>query len=254
VNPVARCLCCAALFGLDLGQSQEERSLLLPSPVILAGVVSDSDGKPLSDVWINHTGRRTENLKTDAYGRFEITTRAPAVVFRKRGFQSRYWRVSEDRNLTIALTGATPRAKTCRALSGCSSLKGFDSEFCLPIVPGVNVSKQGNDIDYGQRWFWIRTQSGKAGIQHASGPLWGSGLPFDENVWSARDYVETSYRDSAGFDILDARGKSPDGKCWRVLGRVFETAYYRDVPEKDAALLDRVLDGACIQPAKVERR
>jgi hypothetical protein len=253
VNPVARCLCCAALFGLAQAQSRKEQSVLLPSPVTLAGVVTDSDGKPLSDVWINHTGRRMENLKTNAYGRFEITIQAPAIVFRKSGFQSRYWRVSEDRNLTIALTGPAPRAKTCRALSGCLALKEFLSQFCLPVVPGVNVKKS-NDIDYGQRWFWIKTQSEKAGIQHAAGPLWGPGLPFDEDVWSARDYVEKSYRDPDGYGVLDARGKSSDGKSWRVLGRVFETAYYRDVSEQDAALLDRVLDGAYVQPAKVERR
>ena len=253
MNPVARCLCCAAVLGLALAQSQKEQDLLLPSRVTIAGVVTDSDGKPLSDVWINHTGGRMENLKTDSQGRFEITTRAPAIVFRKSGFQSKYWRVSEDHNLTIALAGPAPRARKCRALSGCLGLKEFLSQFCLPVVRGVNV-KQSNDIDYGQRWFTIKTQSGMTGIQHAAGPMWGPGLPFDQDVWSARDYVETSYLDPAGYGVLDARGKSPDGKSWRVLGRVFETASYRDVSERDAALLDRVLDGACVQPPKVERR
>ena len=227
---------------------------MLPSPVRLSGVVTDNDGRPLSDVWINHTGVRLENVKTDSQGRFDIGTRAPAIVFRKHGFQSKYCRVSGDRPLAVILTCPARRAKACGAFSNCVSLKGFMSWFCLLKVPGVTVSKQGNDIDYGQRLFWVRTQSGRAGIQHAAGPMWGPGLPFDEDVWAARDYAETTYIDSEGFSIIDARGKSIDGKCWRVLGHVFETASYRNVSEHDTRLLDRVLDGACVEAPQVKSR
>jgi hypothetical protein len=111
----------------------------------------------------------------------------------------------------------------------------------------VTVGKPGNDIDYGQRVFWVKTQSGTAGIQHASGGMWGPGLPLNEDVWSARDYVEKSYIDRDGLGIIDARGSSIDGKCWRVLGHPFETASYRNVPEHDTALLDRVLNGVCVE-------
>ena len=254
MNRASRYLSCAALVGVVFAQSEKERALLAPSPVRLSGVVMDKDGRPISDVWINHTGVRIENVKTDSHGRFDIETRAPAVVFRKDGFQSKYWRVSGDGSLAVVLTGPAPRAKACRAFSSCATLKGFMSAFCLPKVSGVNVSKQGNDIDYGQRSFWVTTQSGKAGIQHAAGPMWGPGLPFDEDVWSAHDYAETTYSDSEGFSIIDARGKSIDGKCRRLLGHVFETASYRNVPEEDIALLDRVLDGACVEATQVKSR
>jgi hypothetical protein len=74
----------------------------------------------------------------------------------------------------------------------------------------------------------------------------GHGRPSDELDWSAQNYVETSYRDPEGFLIIDARGKDIDGKCWHVLGHVFETAAYQNVPEEETSLLDRVLDGACV--------
>ena len=226
---------------------------MLPSRVRLYGVVVDSAGEPLGDVRINHTGVRAETIRTDLHGRFDIETSAPAVVFRKDGFQSRYWRVSGDRELAVTLNAATSRAKECRAVSGCVSLKGFLSTFCLPRVPGVNISKQNNDVDYGQRWFWIRTPGGKAGIQHASGLHWG-GLPIDYDVWSARDYAETAYVDREGFRVIDARGKGADGRCWRLVGHAFETASYRNVPEQDASLLDRVLDGLCVDAKRFKNR
>jgi hypothetical protein len=245
----SRWLFCAALAGIALAQSPRERALMLPSPVRLTGVVRDNEGKALPGVWINHTGVRVENVKTDSQGRFDIQNWGPAIVFRKEGYQSKYWPVSGDREMAIALSGPAPRLKPCAAFSRCLGLSGFMSVFCLPKVRGVNVSKRNNDVDYGQRVFWIKTPDGVTGVQHAAGMMWG-GLPLDEDVWSARDYVERDYQDSEGFGILDARGKSAEGKCWRVLGRVFETASYRDVREQDTGLLDRVIDGACVEPIR----
>ena len=149
--------------------------------------------------------------------------------------------------MTIALAPA-PRAKACGRFSDCASLQYVFSTFCLPRIPGVHVSAQRNDIDYGQRVFAAKTPSGTVVIQHAAGPMWGSGLPFDEDIWSASEYSENAWVDSDGFSLIDARGKSADGTCWRVLGHAFETASYRNVPEQDTVLLDRVLDGACVNP------
>ena len=223
---------------------------MLPSPIRLSGVVTDNEGRPLSDVRIDHTGARSGTVRTDLQGNFDIETRAPAVVFRKNVFQSQYLRVDsgEKTALAITLAGPAPFAKECGPRPSCSSLRYFGSAFCLPKIHGVNVSKQGNDIDYGQRSFWITTSAGKVGVQHAAGPMWGSGLPLDEQVWSATEYTETSYRDREGLLITDARGKSIDGKRWRDLGHAFESASYRGVSEQQAVLLDRVLDGACVKP------
>jgi len=220
---------------------------MLPQSVHLSGIVTDHGGKPLSEVWINHTGARIENVQVDGQGHFDIETRAPAIVFRKNGFQSKYWKVSENRNMVIALDGPAPPANQCDASAGCVSLEGFRSAFCLPRIPGVNVSKQANDADYGQRLFWIETPRGKAGIQHAAGGMWGAGLPFNEDVWSAVSYVERTSIDPQGFNIIDARGKSADGYCWRMVGHFSETASYRRVSQQDTELLDQVLDRLCIQ-------
>ena len=127
--------------------------------------------------------------------------------------------------------------------------EGRPSRFCFQKGSyGVTVTAQGNDIDYGQRWFVIQTPAGKRGIQHGAGGMWSFGLPFDEDVWSATEYIETDYRDPEGFLIIDARGQNVNGECWHVLGHFGETASYRKVSQDQAGLLDKVLDSACALP------
>lgn len=224
---------------------------MLPSATRLSGIVADIDGKPLADVWLHHTGLQGRILKTDAEGRFEIQTRAPAIVFRKDGFKGRYYRIERDATVEVKLDPAPP-LKACPSSARCLSIECFMSAFCLPKVRGVSVTEQGNDSDYAQRQFVIQTPSGSKGIQHAAGPMWGSGLPLDEDVWSAVEYRETDYRDLEGFLVIDARGKASNGECWRILGHAFETASYRKLPADEASLLDKVLDGVCLrlQPRK----
>jgi hypothetical protein len=240
------------LFGIALALSAQQDTFMLPSPVRLTGVVTDNAGQPLKGVWIDHTGARVENIVTDSNGRFDIETRAPAVVFRQNGFKSRYWRVADTGPVKIVLDGPAPLFRECNASSRCLSLGGFHSTFCLPRIKGVKVSNQGNDVDYGQRFFWTATAAGRVGIQHASGPMWGDGLPFNEQVWSAKDYTETTYRDRDGFWIIDVRVTSSYGLHWRLLGHAFETAEYRALPDGSTTLLDKVLDGACITPTRFE--
>lgn len=243
---------CALLWSAWLGPSQIEKSQLLPSPVRLFGAVTDASGRPLSDVWICHTGPGLgpRYPKSDSLGRFDIETRAPAIVFRKGGFQSRYLRVSNKNqgSLAITLSGPTPQMKPCSASSRCVSLKYFGSAFCLPRIRGVNISKQGNDVDYGCRSYWVATQEGKIVAQHNAGPLWGPGSPLEEEVWSSTEYHETAYQDREGSLVTDARGESTAGKYWRVLGHSFESVSYRGVSAQQAAVLDPVIDGACIEP------
>jgi hypothetical protein len=177
-----------------------------------------------------------------------IQTQAPAIVFRKDGFNGKYYRVERDAIIDIKLAPVADSLKTCPSFANCLSLHGFMSAFCLPKVRGVDATEQSNDIDYGQRMFLIRGSSGRKGIQHAAGPMWSFGTPLDEEVWSAVEHSETGYRDLEGFLIVDSRGKSADGKCWRVLGHAFETASYRKVAPDEAKLLDKVLDGVCLKP------
>lgn len=242
-----RLLCClAALLNVVRGQAAKEGGLLLSSPIHLSGIVTDHDGKPLANVWINHTGIQGQIMKTNAEGRFEIQTRAPSIVFRKDGFKGRFCRVERDATVEVKLDPA-PQLKACPSSANCLSLKGFMSAFCLPKIRGVNVTAQSNDIDYGQREFVIQTLGGRKGIQHAAGPMWGAGLPLDDEVWSSVEYHETGYRDVEGFQVIDARGKTSNGECWRVLGHAFETASYRKLSADEVSLLDKVLDGVCLR-------
>jgi len=247
VNSIARPVYSLPFASIAIAQTQAERVLMLQSPVYLSGVVTNTDGKALADVWIQHASLKYPSGKTDAQGQFDITTQAPAIVFRKDGFNGSYYRVQRDDTLQIKLEPAR-LFLACRSSADCVSLKGWPSRFCFQRVRGVKVTAQGNDIDYGQRWFVIKTPAGKRVIQHGAGGMWSFGLPFDQDVWSATQYSETDYRDPDGFLIIDARGKNVNGECWRVLGHFGETASYRKVPAQQAGLLDKVLDSTCVKP------
>lgn len=223
---------------------------MLAAPVRVAGVVTDAKGTPLAGVSIDHTGIRSRSVETDAQGRFDIGTRAPAIVFRKIGYQSKYWRVSEDRALAITLSGVVARLADCAQFSKCVTLSGWSSEFCFPRIRGTKVSEQVNDIDYGARLFSFKIPGGRVWIRHGSGPMWGPGWPLDSDVWSATNYSEKVFSDHDGHPVIDARGESSDGKYWRSLGHFGESAAYREVSKQDAALLDRVLDGVCLVTPK----
>jgi hypothetical protein len=234
-----------AWAGLVIAQTPGERVFMLQSPVHLSGIVTDTDGKALADVSIQHALLKDQQGKTDGQGRFDIRTQAPAIVFRKDGFTGNHYRVQRDDTLQIKLEPAR-QFPACRSSSDCVSLKGWPSRFCFQRVHGVKVTAQGNDIDYGQRWFVIQTPAGKRGFQHGAGGMWSFGLPFDEDVWSATEYIETDYRDPEGFLIIDARGQNVNGECLHVLGHFGETASYRKVSQDQAGLLDKVLDSACV--------
>ena len=226
-NALFRLFCsAAALFNVIFAQTAQKGGSVLPGATHLSGVVTDSEGKPLADVWLHHTGLQGQIIKTNAEGRFEIQTRAPAIVFRKDGFKGRNYRIDRNATLEVKLDPA-PQLKACPSSASCVSLKVFLSTFCLPRVRAVSVTAQVNDIDYGQRLFLIKTPGGRKGIQHAAGAMWGAGLPVDEDVWSAVEYRETDYRDPEGFLVIDARGKNSNGECWRVLGHAFETHQHR---------------------------
>src|SRR5580700_6342472 len=104
------------------------------SPIHLSGVVTDSEGKALGDVWIQHASLKYPSDKTDAQGRFDFRTQAPAIVFRKDGFTGSYYRVQRDDTLQIRL-GAARRFPACQSSSACVSLQGL-STFCLHGVRG----------------------------------------------------------------------------------------------------------------------
>jgi len=146
--------------------------------------------------------------------------------------------------LDPAVSAGAP--KFCPASSQCESIDGWGAGFCFPRIEGVQPSGQGHDIDYGVRNYIITAANEPTGIRHGSGPVWSFGRPVDTDVWKSVEYSEVIYV-ADKLAILDARGRTPDGKRWRYLGRFGESASYSGVGDDAAQLLDRVLDGMCVR-------
>lgn len=239
-----RTLIAAVIITAGLLNAQAHRDLLLPKGQSISGTVLDPDGKPIAGARIQHSNIRSATVQTDAAGKFELQTPAPALVIRKAGYRSQWLRTTDSPTVQIILQPSGLQIRACPRTEPCESITGWGAEFCFPRVPGVTASRQGQDIDYGIRGYVI--DNSKAGIRHGSGPLWSFGLPSDDDVWQSVEYRETVFGASPPLTI-DARGRTADGKHWRNLGRPGESASYRDVDEADALLLDRVLDGVCIR-------
>jgi len=128
-------------------------------------------------------------------------------------------------------------------------LEGWGAMFQFAAVPGITASKQGQDVDFGSRFYYLETKADRKGIAHGSGPSWSFGQPLNSDVWSSVKYSEMTFQIGA-FMIIDARGELPDRTRWRTLGKFGETASYRNVDEDTAQVLDQFLDGACLNLAR----
>ena len=247
--PIIACALAIPLVLCAQKLTPREESLLLPVEQRVSGIVADSSGGPIAGASVQHTAESAKEIVTDLTGHFELTTRAPAFVIRKVGFESAFVRTQNAQSIRITLKQSQGALPVCSKKFPCSSIGGFGCVFCLPHTPGIKISEQGNDIDYGQRFFSVRSNLGRQSIQHAGGPMWGPGLPYNRDVWDSVEYSEKTYRFGAGL-VVDARGQTRSGKFWRIIGRFGETASYRDVDKESATQLDRVLDGLCIQEEK----
>lgn len=221
-----------------------ERLILLPKAQTIAGIVVDSEGNPVAGAHIDHSDvREQESLFTDEQGRFQVRTRAPAVVVRKLGFDGALIRTGPVGPLRVVMQKATGSIPACH--DKCVGLASAKSMFCFPSVAGVEVHGQGRMGESTSRAFLVATRDGPREILLGSGPMWSLGIPYTGDVWESAEYSEKSFAIDDS-EIIDARGKTMDGKLWRYLGRFGESASYYEVDERDAALADRFLDGACI--------
>ncbi len=246
-----RLVCFVALcLSATHAQNLRPEAYLRKNAVRLSGVVTDPGGRPLPDVSIDHSGIEGSTPKTDAQGRFEIATRAPAIVFRKIGFNGKYFRVERKDTIEITLGPVASLLPSCSSTSGCESLNTSSSNFCLAKVSGVNVSPVSTDIDYVVRYFWIEMPKDDIWIMHGEGMTWSFGLPSNEDVWSSVEYEEKAYLYGEGFPVLDARGVHPNGGRWRFFGHMSETASYDRASVDEARVLDKVLDGVCLRPRR----
>jgi hypothetical protein len=231
-------------FGLSAQSlTPEQNSLLLKSETDVSGVVMDSSDQAIEGAYVENTGS-PRAITSDASGHFRLSTRAPSFVVRKEGYNSVFVRTTSTNPVVVTLTESRYSAPRCPNKSACDSVAGFGARFCFPRIEGVKVSKRVNDVDYGQRTFSVRTKHGRGTISYGSGPQWSLGWPPDEDVWRSVEYSERIYA-AKGAEVLDARGKTADGKLWRYLGTFGESASYEGVDAESAALLDKVLDGFC---------
>jgi hypothetical protein len=215
------------------------------------GIVVDQDGKPVAGARVDHTGDNRKLHQTDVAGRFEVNWK-PAFVFRKDGYLSKFIRPQDGEEVRITLekvAGEKPFPK-CSRLGRRFEIEGWMASLKFPMIPGVTATEQSRDVDYAIRYYYVETESGRVGIRHGAGPMWSSGLPLDESVWRSVSYEEISYKFD-GYPILDARGRFADGRQWRYLGPVGESAGYSDLDAATAKILDKVLDGACSVSIKI---
>jgi hypothetical protein len=246
VNAFAAAFAVISLFALTHGQEGPAK-FLLPSPVQLRGVVVDVAGDPVADVRINHLFLTEAFALTDRAGRFEFDARGPAVVFRKRGWKSQLVRVSAVNGTThVVLDRASDPdpLPTCSPKPHCVTLA--QGEFCLPVTSGMQVSRKPFSIDTLEQEFAIHSGLGPdKKMLHGSGLAWGGPEPLTSEIWDSIEFSEIQ-RDAQGSLVLDARGKTTDGKLWRSIGQSGESVYYYGQDPKDASLFDRVLDGLCV--------
>jgi hypothetical protein len=110
--------CAMAISALaqDSGAQSGPRGLLA-SPLVVSGIVVDSTGQPIKDVRIEHLTVGMDSVpKTTSQGLFRVETRAPAIVFRKSGYVSRFMRTEQSQQLRIVLETAIPE----KELPSCS--------------------------------------------------------------------------------------------------------------------------------------
>jgi len=237
-------IACATLSAQRL--TWYERQILLPEPHSVSGRVVDEEGQPIAGAHIDHSDvKEQEQLFTDELGRFHVETRASALVVRKHGFNGQLIRIGQNTPLRIVLTRGTP-LPACR--SACVGLKNGHGSFCFPPVPGVRISEQGSLGDSVMREFMVSTLEGPREVLFGTGPTWSLGIPFTGDVWESTEYSEKDYV-NGDADVIDARGKTIDGKLWRFVGTFGESASYYQVNPSDAALPDKFLDGVCAPAA-----
>ena len=243
------------VWAVALMQAQAYRDFLLPESRHIAGIVVDREGKPIANAHIDHTNDRRGH-RTDAAGRFELDTRAPILVIRKSGYRSElvHTRDAIEKKITLQQYGEKRAFPTCLKTLKTKSyvgIEGWGGGFQFLRMSGVKVSRQGQDIDYGARDYYLDTKSRPKRIMHGSGFNWSLGLPSSQNVWRSVKYEEITYDFFGELMIIDARGQLPNGRRWRYLGKIGESASYSDVDEATAKVLDKFLDGACLKPISV---
>jgi hypothetical protein len=236
---------CVRSQGADPAYSD----LLLDNPVTIAGRVVTAQGEPIPGVRIDYVGGNANwynnpNI-TSADGYFTVTTRSPAIVFRRPGYQSHRLFTQNAGDSLIVMTRSSHPKPVCTAQAKCASSPG---QVCVPQPPRTKF-RYGHDIDYFEIWLAPRGLPKGQGITYGQGGLWGAGIPADRDVWVSETFNEDVFPMPEVW-AADSRGRKKSGRYWRQIGIPMESAFYNDVDQKTAAVLDNILDGTCFGPAR----
>lgn len=208
----------------------------------ISGVVLDAQGRPIPSVLIWNAGSQDQSTRAD--GTFRIRTEASAVVFRHQNFASVFRRTDGLKDAQIRMLPLSPKAfPVCRGHHFDETTNALRFSFNIPDTPGVSRLAPASDIDYTTRSYLLNANR-SAFMLHGRGYAWSTGFPLDSVVWASVEYDESVFEIGA-IRIVDARGRTADGKRWRFLGRFTETISYGPLPPQEAAIFDRAIDGVC---------
>jgi hypothetical protein len=227
---------------------QNPPALLLPQPQHAEGQVVGEDGNPIAKVRLFHINI-SDDLITEANGRFSFDTLAPAFVAQRPGFQSVLVRTSDAHNIKIRLRKISGSASfpVCSDAKNSDRAPGWSGVFQIPKTPGAQVSHEVLDVDFWSRAIKLKSQRSPLQATQGRGPMWGGGQPEDESVWRSIRYREQTY-DLGGLLLTDAKWWLPNGKCSRDVGVFTESVFYSNVDCGLTEPLDRILDGLCVIP------
>jgi hypothetical protein len=241
-----------ASFGLSTTFAQPSQTL--------TGTVTASDGRPLPDVIVYGSLSKTccpfkrEQTKTDSSGRFTLKNPGAVIHFDAEKFEPKTWIVEPDTADVHAvlqpdsnpfnLPACKPPAPGMRRIQGGFMGLTFD-------IPKRNFEILGGkpDVDY-VRWV-IKLKSSKSFVSFWFGPYAFPSDPDDDLLLDSVSIMERNVKTSDGKDFgRDSFGQLHNGEKWRHLWiAIADGAEYR-ASSAEAALLDQVVDSACIIPRR----
>jgi hypothetical protein len=212
----------------------------------VSGQVVDESGAPVAGAAVLFPeGIGPGGQSTDAMGRFSLRTTEKALLIGKFGYRSEFLPTAnaEDRRIVLRKVGPRPM-RECRGIV--AKLETANTgKLWFPVGEEFERGENQPDIDYSMRLYSLKIGRQRKWIRHGAGAMWSFGIPSGSDVHRSVSYSESHYRVGAYY-VTDARGEYADGKRWRFVGMIGESADYSDMEPEIADKLDRVLDGVCM--------
>ncbi len=126
------------------------------------------------------------------------------------------------------------------------------------LIPADVKVVESNDADYWMNVIGYGPQDiRQEWLKIGGGPSWSSGFPSKEDLQEStgiidRDLFDRGHSERFGpyLDGIDVRGRTKDGRYWRLTGNAFQTMSYRVVYKDAATYFDRIIDTLCVSPPK----